>query len=49
MASSRANRPAMTEFLLADPDLKQMAGKCRVTVAFLTRMGDLEGWFRIKG
>jgi hypothetical protein len=48
MASSRANRPAMTELLTADPDLRKMAGKCTVKVAFLNRMGDMEGKFRIK-
>lgn len=47
-ASSRANRPAMTDFLQAEPDLKQMARKCSVTVAFMNRMGDVEGRFRIK-
>jgi hypothetical protein len=49
LQSSRASRPAMTDFLTAEPDLQQMARKCRVTVAFLNRMGDVEGRFRIKG
>ncbi len=48
MASSRAHRPAMTEFLTNDADLRKMAGKCPVKVAFLNRMGDMEGKFRIR-
>ena len=48
LQSSRANRPDMTEFLNADPDLRKMAARCRVKVAFLNRMGDLEGRFRLK-
>jgi hypothetical protein len=47
-ASSRANRPAMTDLLTNDPDLRKMAGRCPVKVAFLNRMGDMEGKFRIK-
>lgn len=48
LKSSRAYRPAMTEYLTAEPDLKQMARKCRLTVAFMNRMGDIEGRFRIR-
>ena len=49
LLSTRAQRPAMTEFLQSDADLKSMASKCRIDVSFLNRMGDVEGKFRLRG
>lgn len=47
LTSTRAERPAMSDLLKNDPDLKAMARKCKVRVSFLNRMGDREGKFRV--
>ncbi|CAN5426240.1 hypothetical protein BH10PLA1_BH10PLA1_11410 [soil metagenome] len=46
--SSRDARPAMRERLESDVDLRAIARQCGVTAAFLTRMGDTEGRFKIR-
>ncbi len=46
--SSRANRPAMRDRLETDPALKKIAGRIKIVVSFLNRMGDNEGKFRIR-